>query len=345
MKIGAIADPPYDLDSSQIPSRVKAMEKAGVDSLWTGILSGESFTHGAYIAALSTVPKIAVGVLNPYTRHPLIVARGASDLHRLSHHREILVLGFGWPPFLRRYGIENTSPLDDMKAFVDACKELLAGKEVTLRAKGFRLEQATIGRPPAEKIPIFIAAERKKTLELTRRIAEGVFLGLALPAEYVRWVGNYFRQNGGTAPGFEISSLAPIRVTDDPSKVREELKPTLAYFLAIPEGTFFLQRSGFDTKMLPRIREALKMPQLMAQGRDPLLAFEVGNVSEAARLVPDDWVDACCIIGSVEHCRERIADYEKAGLGCLVLSFQRGFDFTIPYLAEIISEYATRADK
>lgn len=344
MKIGAIADPPHGLDRSAIFDRTRRLEQAGVQSLWTGILVGESLSTAGYIAALSEKSEIVVGVLNPYTRHPLILARGVAALQRLSNGRAALVLGFGWPPWIRhRFGIAQEDPIGDMESLVVALRDLFSGKTVTCEARGFLLREGRLGGPPVSMVPMYIAAERKRALKLTRSIADGIFLGLSLTPKYVEWVSRYLEKVNEGKRQFEVCSHIEVRLTNDPAKAREELKPDLAYQLAIPEGDLYLERSGFDKGILPKIREALKMPQLMAQRRDPLLAFKIGNMAEATRLIPDEYVDASCIVGSLDHCIERLAEYEKAGLTCAVLSFQDAFESVIPHVSQIVREFCVKA--
>lgn len=339
MKIGAIADPLSGLNRSEIHNQIRKLEQAGPESLWTGILGGESFTQAGYLAALATEPKIAVGIINPYTRHPLIIARAATTLDRMTDHRTTLVLGFGWPPWIKHRFAIPQDPLKDMRTFVNSLRDLFAGKEVTCETKAFRLNQGSLRGPLPGRIPIYIAAEREKTLRLTGRIADGVFLGLYLAPGYVEWARDRLRREEAGPTNFEICTHIELCVTKEPAKAREKFKPDLAYFLAIPEGESFLQKAGFDTKVLPKIREAMKMPELLAQGLDPLLSFKVGNLTEAMRLIPEEYIDASCIVGDLAHCIERLAEYEKAGLTQAILSFQVGFESTVELLPKIIEEW------
>lgn len=330
MKIAAIVDPPYKLSRLEISSRTKRLEEAGVNSLWTGtMLLAESFTLAGYIAALATKPRIAVGVVNPYTRHPLTIAQGAATLDRFCGHRTILVLGFGWPLWIRDQLRVEADPIRDMDVFVKALRALLRGEAVSVEAKGFRLVEGRVYGPKPEKIPIYIAAKRNRALKLTSRIADGVLLGPYLTARHVRWTRDFLSQFETTRPDFEICAQLEIRITDNPISAREELKPDLAYFLAEPGIEYYLEKSGFDTGFLQEIRQAL-------QPEYPLHPVGQKKLSKAAELVPDEYVDECCIIGSREDCVERLAEYKVAGLTSVVLSFQDAFDSNIPHLSSII---------
>ena len=329
MKIGAIADSPRSISSSEIVKRTKQLALSGLDSLWTGIhTQSESFTSAGYVAALAGRPRIAVGVVNPYTRHPLIVARATATLDQLSDHRVILVLGFGWPPWIRSvFSIPQVDPIGDMRSFVTALRGLLEGKTVTLEAKGFRVVDGKISGPPPGKLPIYIAADQKKALELTLRVADGLLIGGYPSPKYVNWVANYLTQFEGGSQAFEICAHLEIRVTKNPAKAIEELKPDLAYFLA-GERNYFFKRSGFDLDIMSKIRQSLAVKGHMITKPE--------NLSEAAKLVPDEYVDQSCIVGTIDHCIERLAEYERGGVTCGVLSFQDGFDSVIPQLRKIV---------
>ncbi len=73
------------------------MDRAGFDSLWMyeTYFAAESFSRAGFIAALTEHCKIATGVVNPYTRHPGLIALGAATLDRLSGGRLILVMSSG----------------------------------------------------------------------------------------------------------------------------------------------------------------------------------------------------------------------------------------------------------
>ncbi len=332
MKIGATADPPYKLGVSEVESRVKGLEEAGVDSLWTGtMLRGESFTLAGYVAAVSTKPRIAVGVINPYTRHPLVVARAAATLHRFSAGRAVLVLGFGWRPWVKnQLGIPREDPIGDMEVFVDALRQLFDGRAVTCEAKGFKLKEVRIGGPSVDKIPIFIEAAGKNALELAGRVADGVFMGSYMTLHHVRWAVSRLRHFKAKDSHLEIGAQLPLRITSDTGRAWEELKPDLAYFLA-GEGDYFTRQLGFDVDVLSRIRETLRVQDRIVTRPE--------NLGEAARLVPDDWVDESCLVGNLDRCIQRLVDYETAGLTYAVLSFQEAFDSVIPNLQRIVQSF------
>lgn len=334
MKIGAVVSFPARLDKSVLVSRIRQMEDAGVDSLWTW--THEPFAHAGYLASNTTKAKIAYGVLDPYTRNPVVLAEGAASLDALSGHRAIMILGFGWLPWMKLYGVEERDPIGDMEDCVNAIHELLAGKEVKMETKRFRLKNAHIRKPPKGKVPLYLAAKQRKGLQLARRVADGVMVGGYSTTASIKWVANQPRETSTLPSDFQICCYLPLHVTDNPDKAHEEMKKEVALYLAGPDGELYVKRGGFDSKILPRIRKATKVQEYLAQGRDPVLAYRVGDPSEAARLVSNEWVDACSLIGTIDHCIERLDEYKEAGLTCAVLDFQEAFDSNIQYFPEII---------
>jgi hypothetical protein len=108
--------------------------------------------------------------------------------------------------------------------------------------------------------------------------------------------------------------------------------------LSLPQlGEDLLERGGFETRTLTPTRNALKMPEILAQGRNPMEAFEIGNFSEAVGLISDSLMEDCSIGGNPPKCMERLAQLvEDAGLTFVTLSFETAFEKTISRIKEIL---------
>ncbi len=313
------------------------MDQAGFDSLWMyeTYFAAESFSRAGFTAALTEHCKIATGVVNPYTRHPGLIALGAATLDRLSGGRLILVMSSGgkeWTEGILRYN--RRRPGSDLVKAVQVVRKLLAGEEVTEHADGFSIENAQLDETPLRpSIPIYLGAEREGMLKIVAQVADGVWLFQMPSTGYVRWACEHIKQARPDGKPVEIGSVFPLRITDDPKNELDDLKPWVAYYLSLPAiGEQYLERAGYETKILTPIRDAMKTQQLA----NPHDAFKAGNVSEAIKYVPDELVDDASIIGSVSKCRERLAQLEKAGLTFVALSFQTQFDSTMKKIHDIL---------
>src|SRR3989442_2426192 len=132
VRIGAVTHLPKE--GLELARRVRLMDQAGFDSLWMyeTYFVAESFSRAGFIAALTERCKIATGVVNPYTRHPGLIALGAATLDRLSGGRLILVMSSGgreWTEGILQYNRKR--PGTDLVKAVLVVRKLLAGETVT----------------------------------------------------------------------------------------------------------------------------------------------------------------------------------------------------------------------
>ena len=164
-------------------------------------------------------------------------------------------------------------------------------------------------------------------------VADGIWLFQMPSTGYVRWACELVKQARPNGKPVEIGSVFPLRITDDPKKELDNLKPWMAYYLSLPAvGEQYLERAGYETNILPPIREAMKTEELA----NPHDAFKAGNIPEAVKHIPDELVDDASVIGSAIKCRERLAQLDEAGLTFVALSFQTHFDSTMSKIREIL---------
>src|SRR5215211_4678830 len=144
------------LPLAQHAEHVRRAEAAGYTDLWSGETQGpDGFTPLALAAAWTERARLGTGVVGVFTRGPALLAQQAAALADASGGRFALGIGAssdriveGWNrmPFER--------PLTKMSETLDFLREVLGGG----RAEGgFKLEQ-----PPAERVPIIVAALRGK---------------------------------------------------------------------------------------------------------------------------------------------------------------------------------------
>src|SRR4051812_15979808 len=135
-------------------------EAAGYDDLWSSETSGyDGFTPLALAAVHTRRVRLGTGVVNPFTRGPAVLAQHAAALADASGGR--FVLGLGSSPAVivgRGTGVPFERPLSRMRAALEALPPALGGGG---GPGGSRLEA-----PPAEPVPIVVAALRGRMLAL-----------------------------------------------------------------------------------------------------------------------------------------------------------------------------------
>src|SRR4051794_13107686 len=144
-------------------------EAAGYDDLWTGETAGpDGFTPLAMAAAVTERIRLATGIVNPYTRGPALLAQQAAALQDASGGRFVLGIGSSSNVIVERWNdIPFVKPLTKVREAVETLRPVFAGER---GHGGFKLET-----PPAQPIPIVIAALRGKMLALAAELGDGAF--------------------------------------------------------------------------------------------------------------------------------------------------------------------------
>src|SRR5207253_10318073 len=111
-----------------------AARRAGLDSVWIhdSYFERDSVTYAAGVASHVPDIRVAMGALNPFTRHPVLLAMTVSAIDEMAPGRVILGLGSALPLRLAQMGI----PYDPSKAVgiisdaIDTVRELWSGHRV-----------------------------------------------------------------------------------------------------------------------------------------------------------------------------------------------------------------------
>lgn len=151
--------------------------------------SNEVWTQLSMIAASTDRIKIATRVLGVPFRNPVLLAKMAETLHRLSGNRLILGLGAGgMDTEIAAMGaapIGAGAKVDGLTEAISVVSGMWQAPELTFEGSQHRTHQATITPRPAVKIPIWLGTYGPRALALTGRVADGWIpsLGYATASE------------------------------------------------------------------------------------------------------------------------------------------------------------------
>ena len=294
-------------------------EEAGFESLWVTerYFHEETFSLLGFLAAATQDIKLGLGVVNPYTRHPGLLAMASATLDRISGGRFLLGLGRSDRSVIQdRMGIPYGNARSTLGDVVAIIRGLLSGAVVGPTEGRFRLGEARLAIQPIQKtLPIYLAAIGPKALRQAGAIADGVLLNAYSPTGYVRYAVQEVRQaarEAGRDPGsVDIACVLPVRLTDAPEAAWPSLKRRVVRLLAEPHvGELLLEKGGFDPSIL-----------------GPLRASEQNGGEGAAALVSDAMVESFFVVGPASRCQERIAEYRQAGAA-------------LPLLLPLLEDYA-----
>ena len=157
-------------------------EAEGAGFEWLGVADSQSVFHEMYVAltlaALNT-SRVRVGplVTNPLTRHLVVTASAMASIDELSKGRAVLGIGSG-DSAIYTLGAPPAT-LAGLEESIDTLGRLTGGEAVKREARTWQVHRTS------RRVPIYLAAEGPRTLELAGRVADGVIVGLGLTPEVI----------------------------------------------------------------------------------------------------------------------------------------------------------------
>ncbi len=282
-------------------------EDNGFDSLWVTerYFHEETFSLLGFLAAATQQIKLGVGVVNPYTRNPALLAMASATLDRLSGGRFLLGLGRSEKQVIQeKMGIPYGDARTALVETVQILRRLFAGERMNTPEGRYKLNNVRLATTPVQSpLPIYLSGIGPKGLRLVGEIADGVVLNAYVPPSYVRYAVKEIRdaaQTAGRDPqAIDITCMLVVRLTDDPASMYPTLKQRLVRLLEEPHvGEILLETGGFDATILPTLRATIKKDGEKA----------------AAHFITDEMVEAFYLVGPADHCRARIEEYRQAGV-------------------------------
>lgn len=307
--------------------RVLLAEELGFDSVWCAEAYGsDAFSPLAYIAAHTRRIKLCTGIAQVAARTPAACAMQANTIDALAGGgRMALGLGMSGPQIVEGwYGQPWGKPYWTLRDYVAIIRKILA-REGPVTHSGRALQLPTqapgsggYGKPlksilhTRRDLPVYLGTGSQTMVTLTAEIADGWLPFGFVPGSletYQPWLEEGFRRAGGRRrDSFHIQAGVQVQLTDDVAGALQALKSFTAFYvggMGHPELNFHKQlmaRRGYP-EVAERIQEL----------------FLAGHRQEAAREVPDEYVDDSALIGPPARLRERFRRWRDAGVDGLTL--------------------------
>ncbi len=292
-------------EASNIAARAEAL---GFDSIWfhESLYQRDVVTYISALAARTERIRLASGVINTFTRHPVTTATTFATLSELSGGRVTLGLGLGSFPTIPLIGhqifpVEKTKPLRRLKEYVRIVKMVWEGNGVDFDGEFFQVHNLTLGFK-TEGAPIFIASLSPRTQAFAATVADGVILSPALNTAWGtgQMVENVKRGEAKRGKEVERASYMLTSLDPDPDKAAQ----------AVRDYYFFVYQ------LAEVVRPDVLAPyDVSGEQLEPMKqAWRKGDVPGAKKLIPDRAIDALTITGRGDHASERLREYGKAGV-------------------------------
>jgi len=307
-----------NMNAQDYVDHAKHAESMGFQSYWVpeDYAMPAAFSALGAIAASTSTIKLGTGVVNPYTRHPVLLGMEIAALDQISDGRAILGLGGGLKLWIEdQMGMSYAKPVSAMRETVSILRRLFSGDTVEHEGRVFSVGAGMkFGfEPRRAEVPIHIGATGPKAQELAGEVADGFFPFFVQPDSIrtaIKRVKAGAARSGRDLENFDMSALVFVSVGDDDHAAREAIKPALATFFAWfatqPELPVFAEY-GLSPKDVEVIRQAFLSGDLRTD------------------MVNDAAIDGLSISGSPERCREMLTQLIDAGITMPVI-----FPITVP---------------
>ncbi|MEM7093957.1 MAG: TIGR03620 family F420-dependent LLM class oxidoreductase [Actinomycetota bacterium] len=149
---------PEGLNGAQLIEFGQRVESLGYTQLWVGETMGrDPFAQLAAIGANTESLGLASGIANIYHRHPSVMVQGGNTVAEVTGGRMTLGVGVSSPAIVNKVrGIDYGKPLSFLRTYLDAME---ATRYTAV--------------PPAEPVPVVLAALGPKMLELAAERSAG----------------------------------------------------------------------------------------------------------------------------------------------------------------------------
>ncbi len=300
------------LIGAEAPARAtewaRAAERAGLGSLWIieDYFHPGAFTLAGIAAAVTERITLGLGVVNPYTRHPAVLAMETAALTGAAPGRIVLGLGSSNRRWIaEQMGIEFKTPLADLRESVTIIRRLLAGERVDFHGERFHLDAVQLEMAPKDRVPIMLGVKGPRALGMAAEIADGVLGSVLTSPAHVRRI----RAAAADRPGFVVAAYVPVLIDENGARARDRLKPMLAHYLGVLHGQSIVADAGLDAERTQPFRDALLRGE------------------RAPHLVTDDMVDRLAVAGTASECRQRLQSFAEAGLDAMIAIVPGAADF------------------
>ena len=277
---------------------VTGLPELGYTDVWSAELNGiDGFTPLTLASQWAPQLRLGTAIVGIYTRAPVSLAVQAGTLAALAPGKFVMGIGTSSQAAVEHWnGIAFEKPYQRSRDMLRFLREALSGGKVTreyetFSVNGFRLD-------PAPEVPpaLALAALRPGMLKLAAAEAGVAITNWLAPKDVPR-----VRDAAG--PDCELVARIFVCPTTDAGTARLIGKRMVAAYLTVPVYAAFHQWLGRGDIIAPM-----------------LTAWNSGDRKGALEAIPDALVDELVIHGSAGECRERVAEYQAAGLDTPVIA-------------------------
>lgn len=306
---------------------VRKAEALGFTNAWIAedYFYAGAFSVAAVCAAHTQNIQLGIGVINPYTRHPVLSAMEAASLDSISNGRAILAMGASNKRWMETdLNIPYKKPLTATAEAVQIIKQLIHDGHIAYTGEVFRAGPLSLEFEPKRRdMPVYMGVKGDKALFKAGQVADGVLLSAGCTLEYVSYARNLIDKGAasvGRDPAeIHLAAYLPTCAMQDGDAAVERMRPSARHYLAMHGAQPILTCAGFTAEQVQPFRDA----------------FFAG--AECPLPVTDDMVRKIVIAGTPDECRARMEAYIQAGVE-MPICFEIGDESDVGDTLQMVSD-------
>jgi 5,10-methylenetetrahydromethanopterin reductase len=174
-----------------------------------------AFTIASAMACSTSRIRIGLGVVNPFTRHPALIAMEFAALTELAPARTILGIGAGVSTWIDQMHLDRSAPGLAIREAVQIIRRIMRGEKVTSAGKVFQTDRVGLSfKSPQAEIPIHLGVIGPKNLQMAGAIADGVMLSVLTSPAYARFAVENIHKGGQAqrlSDKYEVGAFLLVR--------------------------------------------------------------------------------------------------------------------------------------
>jgi len=252
----------------------KEVEKRGFPGIYSPSL-GDSLSLCTAIAMATTDIKLGTSITPIYTRNVADFAQTVGFIHEISQGRFQFGVGVSHEPAMSRLGIKQGKPLADMRQFV--------------------ADLAAVPRA-GEMPPIVLATLRKKMIQLSEEIAQGMVFANGARSHMADSL-SVLSADARADDDFYIGNMIPTCISDDKQAAMAVKRKTLTSYAFLPNYRNYWKEAGYEEEM-------------NAVGA----AIAAEDFDSVPACLSDKWLADTTLFGTASEVREGIEAWFDSGV-------------------------------
>jgi probable F420-dependent oxidoreductase len=281
-------------------------EGLGYTDAWSLEIDGVDGFAPLAVIGLATRMRLGTAIANVFTRGPATLAMSAASLGEIAPGRFCLGIGAGSQPIVEAWnGGTFQRPASRVRDMVHFLRRALAGDRVVFHGDTFAVEGFRLSRPPADPIPIHVAALQPGMLRVAGEVGDGAiinWLSVEDVPRSIRIVRDAAQRAGRVPTAIEITARLMVSV-DPPTPTADVfVRRYMAAYLNVPVYKAFHVWLGRQAQLEPMWH-----------------AWDSGDRRGAVAAIPEPTIDALIVRGAVPDMRAHVQRYLDAGVDTVFL--------------------------